>query len=633
MAVTAEDYKRFREMEARSMRDRFETEDADKKREASGAWYDSFARGMGFDLNDEVGGAIYAASQLMNPSNERNFSESYTANRDLIRGRADAYQERNPLTAGALELGGGIGTGVVGAGRYLGGKVGMDAVKAGLGVGGLEGGLQGYGASTGGIQEDIMRGAGGAFYGGLAGAAIPLIQDRLGGIGNWIIDKLPTQKMKRSGPQKMMQETMDAGLETADDVRLQASRMGNNPTFAEASDAGIPVAQGLVDTSPGVLRIAKKGIADRIPGATGRVADVIERTTGRRPERIADVRRLATERSAAARPHYKHLETLQPAFDGTLQRLFERPSIQKAWKTAQKMAAEEDKVLPQIFDANGNITTIPDFTSWDYIKRALYKVEDKARNKMGSASAESRVIANTRHELVEHLDSISPDYRLAREAWGGPSQAMDLVQSGRRIIKDDTDDVLEELSRLSPEEKAHYMTGAWAAIRDRMGKGVEGEVKTYKFLDEINLKKKLRALYPAGEEGDQFAKELTQTIWNEKRLKEVNQKVIEGSQTQMRQAAGRRVRGAGVGLDELTASPARGIFRQMSAWLQSMPNKQTQELAERVFKPGGVEEALTWLEREGLTLTERTKWLQQLSASVRAGGPTTIPSIEFDPFE
>lgn len=591
-----------------------------KSNELGGSIIDPIARGSSFNLNDEISGAVGGAYQSIMPEsmggNQSPFLENYGNIRDDIRERTKAYATAYPGRAFGGEMAGAMLGGGAGFSNFLRGKTGVELAKAGAAVGAAEGGIQGFGASENESPFSVASDIGtGMAMGGLAGGVMPLAIGAMKKGGGWLFDKLPFDSVQDSRAARFVKDMMEEGGETQRQVLERERRMvdaGADPTFTETANTGIPMAQGVIAEKPGLRAVGVENISNRMKGAPNRVADVVDETLDFRPPRIDEVDRLATKAMADSGPLYAKMAHAVPDFDDTLQDLFQRDAIKKAWPEAKALASNEGRDLPELFtmnDAGEWISTgkIPDFKSWDYIKRALYRVEDQAStNAFGKKDSFTRSIANVRNKLVSHLDDQYPDYASARTAWGGPASAAELVNRGQRMFKMNTQDAIAEIKRLTADEKKYFMTGVWSEIQEKMGKPAgEGFVSAYSFLRSDNVKKKLRALLPEGDIGDKKMEKLYQSLKNEWRLKDANNKVVENSQTSARQSAHRKLQGTGPGLSDVTESPLRSMYGAASKAMNRMPQKQIGELGNLLMKPGGTQDVFDFVNQLAIPMSQR----------------------------
>lgn len=608
-----DDLKRFKAEEVATATNPQQDLERFKGYEGRGNMLDAIAREMSFGFNDEFGGAATAGYQELMPEsmggNDLSFGENYTAARDDIRGRAENYRAGNPWSdlLGSL-IGGGAGGAMVG-GPLLIGKTGLELIKTGIRVGGLEGAAQTYGNLKGdeGALGTGMKMAEGAAYGGLAGAAAPILGDKLKDFGRWAWDKSNFDTMTHSRPAQFIKDLI--GNDNDANIVNRAAELGPDSTFVEAMNSGVTAAHAALQRSPKLFQYAEEGISNRLKGATGRVARVVEGLTGQPPPQIDEIARLSASRATNSNPQYAQFENLVPEYNEGLDALLKRPSMVAAWKRAKALAKEKGDELPELFEEiDGELVSLgeyPNFKAWDYMKSALWDVEQGAYKDFKPTRLSS-AFGNTRRELTRLLDDINPNYAAARESWGIPSQDMDMIDMGRTMFNGKTNEVVEEIRNMSPRDKSNYLTGVWEEIQERMGRGEEGMVGTYKFLNTENTRKKLRALFPAGEVGDANMLELSRAIDAEKRLRELHNKVIAGSQTGNKQAAERMLDRTSPGVKDIVSHPieetARGIFGD-----KAMPDLT--ELGKRMFKPGGTQETLDWVNQIGLPLSQRNQML------------------------
>lgn len=584
-----------------------------RQEQMEGTIWDSMARGASFGLNDEVGGALYAGANslagLAGYGNDKGFSENYKSERDRINRYADQYAERNPLASMGAEMGGAMTTGGMGAANYLRGKTGAALAGAGGRVGLLEGMVQGLGMSDKNTASEAIRDVSiGGMMGGIGGAAIPAALHGMKNMGRKAYDMLPFDKWGKSSASNFIKKLRDGSGQSDQDMIDYASKLGENSTFAEAFKNGVPAAQGVLSRTPQALSYAQEGVSSRLAGATERVGNVVHSIMGRPLSDIDELKRLDADRFARSNPEYQKFASKVLPYDDKLDDLLQRPSMKAAWKKAQKNARERGEPLPELFDeVDGKLVTTgeyPDFRAWDYMKRALWDVEQKAYK--GANKEFGRLAGSTRRALTQRLDELEPDYKNARDLWAEPSRKMDMINEGRTIFDSRTADVVEDLKLMTDGEKADYMTGVWSEIQEKMGKGEEGFVGTYKFLNTGNTKKKLRALFPDGDEGDYKIEALMDQINAEKRLREIHNKVLEGSQTQPRKAAADMLGESAIGLDDIYQSGGAGVLMGGLKQASRMSDNNVNELARHMFAQGGTQNTIDWVNQLAIPYSQRT---------------------------
>ena len=85
-----------------------------------------------------------------------------------------------------------------------------------------------------------------------------------------------------------------------------------------------------------------------------------------------------------------------------------------------------------------------------------------------------RAIEAVRKAYVSHLDTLNPDYAAARAAWAGPSQALDAMSLGARIVTEDNREITRLLSGMSANEREFVQVGVVDAVRKALRSAPDG---------------------------------------------------------------------------------------------------------------------------------------------------------------
>jgi hypothetical protein len=155
-----------------------------------GSVFDPIGQGLSFGFADELAGVLGAGvntvAGVFGGGTGESFGESYRGIRDVAREQQAAFSGRNPGTALAAEIAGGIATGGFGAARTGAFQAAKNApTLAGrlapiVGTGASQGAIYGAGASTGesvgDVAADTAKGA------ALGGATAPIIPALAGGV-------------------------------------------------------------------------------------------------------------------------------------------------------------------------------------------------------------------------------------------------------------------------------------------------------------------------------------------------------------------------------------------------------------------------------------------------------------------
>ena len=110
-----------------------------------------------------------------------------------------------------------------------------------------------------------------------------------------------------------------------------------------------------------------------------------------------------------------------------------RPSVEKGIAYAKLIAKEEGRDITVPVYENGKLVgrdMVPDWRSWDYIKRGIDRVIEENTDQFGRVNAYGRSVTQTKKQLLGHLDQANPDYPLARATHGNGSDAVEAILEG-----------------------------------------------------------------------------------------------------------------------------------------------------------------------------------------------------------
>ena len=201
---------------------------------------------------------------------------------------------------------------------------------------------------------------------------------------------------------------------------------------------------------------AQEGRA-RIAAAPGETA------TGVMPARGGSLEAAREARAAQTGPMFTRAERDVISADTTIETLMARPSMRGAIERAARIAAEENRpfslrpaeppAAPGVLGPDGRpapaAAAAPETNysvrDLQYVKRGLDElIADPAS---GLGRAERAAIANTRQQLIGWIDSQSPAYRQAREAFQAASGPVNQMEVGRFLENRLTQPLTEEATR------------------------------------------------------------------------------------------------------------------------------------------------------------------------------------------
>lgn len=175
------------------------------------------------------------------------------------------------------------------------------------------------------------------------------------------------------------------------------------------------------------------------------------------------------------------------------------------------------------------------FSMLDTLKQALHDAADSQKRNGGNKMA--RAIDDARVTLTNKLDALAPVdratgqsvYKLARDAYSGPSQLIDAAEIGKNAMKADVFDVGAAVKGMTDSERQAFRVGALQALREQTGKQA-GQTSLLKMWMERSTRDRLKEIF--GPDYRQFAAEVAR----EERLKGMDG-LGRGSQTARRMFA------------------------------------------------------------------------------------------------
>lgn len=442
-----------------------------------------------FGFADELAGAVSAGGQLL--TGDTNIRDNYIATRDMYRGANDAAREQNPILMGVtgamasaplIVMSG--GSSAVPAATATTARAGMGANMVRAGTTGLAyGGLSGAGESKAdtfsGVLNDTAKGA--AISGGMGAASVPIARGMGSAAGN-IASRLSSTSADDYAQQKVAEAlARDARGRVAQGsapaaITQAEARLRQLGPDAAVVDAGGQNTRGLLDvlaTAPGRTKDAtERFIRLRQAGRGGRIADDAANALGTQGRAyVGSIEAFDQARQAAARPYYDQLQNVMVNVDDDLYSLIRRSGsyhgeAEKLAKVSGIDGADFANIQP------GGAVPLK---MLDTLKQTLYDAADAAKNnrnrKLGAAIDDLRV------SLIGKLDDVSPKdaqtgasvYKLARDAWSGPSSSITAAEAGRRAMKEDAISLAELTRGMSQSELEAFRIGATQAIREQAG--------------------------------------------------------------------------------------------------------------------------------------------------------------------
>lgn len=350
-----------------------------------------------------------------------------------------------------------------------------------------------------GVTQGLATGGGagattGAFLGPLAGMAGSVVNGLAQRFGSGDTSALQSvyQQMLRDGmtPQQMA-------------TSLQA--LGPLGTVADIAEPNLSrLAEGIANNPGAGQAIAYRNLVNRNLGQSQRMVEATNRATGGTATAAQTNAQLIQARSAAAAPAYDNaFNNTRPSVqdEGDLADFVQSPIGQRAFQTGMAEAQINDAIArsrgqmgAQNLAAYG-VQQNPDGTfaripgqpitmqGLDAIKKGYDRMVEGFRdpttgrinysgevtNVPGMAGNVSvRTLDNMRNAFTDQLRSRFPLYADALDTWAGPSQAMDAISLGKRVLTNDDDVTAQNIANISPANRDMFATGVRDALTQKI---------------------------------------------------------------------------------------------------------------------------------------------------------------------
>lgn len=524
-----------------------------------------------FGTGDEIAAGLEAGGKVLKTAltpgqQTSDFSQEY--NTALRRNRAElqAVREAHPVTSTINQIGAGLLVPMGAAASSV------TPLRSALQTGAIFGGASGYGSGEGDVIDRLPSATMGAGLGALGGAVAYGAGVGLKGLGR-VVDELVPADVRETAFRKV-----EAALARDKKTPQQfAEELTQNPELLPAAK-GRSI-QGLADalvTRPGETGERAAALKREITAsATQKVSDELRAGLGTSGEFYQTLSALDDAKRAIAAPAYEKAYSYGGnVWNDSLAKLSERPSVKKGMANALRIAAEEGqdpRALGLDLNEAGDVvfTQVPSMKTLDYVKRGLDDVVEAYRDPTSgklNLNTEGRAVNDTLRQWVNALDEANPDYKIARDAWAGPTKAQAAIKQGEGFITERPEEIAEALKGMTVSEKDYYRLGAERKIIDLLDKSPDGADVLKRLVGDKRKRDQLAALYPDRAKFDEFIKSAETRIENYNVLS----RSLGGSQTEPRRQAAEDFDAAtGLVGDVASGAESGGITGAIAAMLRS----------------------------------------------------------------
>lgn len=413
-----------------------------------------------------------------------------------LQDRRAQLAEANPIADIAGQLGGGVGA--YGAMAKVAGGAQALGLTGSLGARAANSGISGAGIAAADASVKGGNPVDAGVWGGALGVAAPVVGSVIGvgarAIGNRVAPMIDAavnparEATRRVGTVVGRDRAVGDVLSTADEAVARAAGvpLTNADRGGETTRA---LARSVANQSP-EARASLTGLAqERYKGQSGRAVDFIRTLTGGKVDDLAYQDNLRKQADLLNDRNYKAAEQsprAQAVFTADLQELMQSPSIQRAidmvGETGKDLAAisgqmpvqnpfrkGSDGVWRLVQKADGTLA-VPSLRFWDQVKRNLDPQIEQSLRGAKPNKYQAGLLQQIKQKLVGSLDSVVPEYKVARQGASAAFGAENAIDAGRTFVRQPTQipEAIRAFSKFNKAEKEAFGVGYASELIDRI---------------------------------------------------------------------------------------------------------------------------------------------------------------------
>ena len=559
---------------------------------------------------------------------------------DMVRAENELYQRARPYKSLALQVAGGIPTGLYGTGRALARRGvgllprilegGISGAKTGATSGFLrsEGGLDEEGKIDvlGGLQSRGIGAATGAGTGAVTGVSLPIIGDAVRAVGRGVgrvvgaTPGLDSQTTRQAG--RMMRTALDDDELTVPAIRRALSKMPAQARIPDTADqysiAMRDLARFAATTQGG--KAANRFLMERQAEQAPRLLEQVDKFL---PTMSLDeyLETTSEQKRLDANQNYGDAYAQKLEMTDELKSFLNNKKIQEAWSGAQDIAEYDGVDLSDAVEVRdgGTVFAKPTLETMDYIKRSL----DDQVNTLYRAGATTKasVAKGLRNRLRDYLDRATADadgvsvYKQARSIYAGHAAAEEAAEEGRKFILRPATFNKRMLANFGNHQKEAFKVGVADALRYQILETGDKADALNKIFNSPARRNRLRTAFDSDEQFAMFE----QAMRDEELMAMTSTRATQGSRTAPmladQQAANNVSEAVG-----MLANPTEGIARILNELVDGSPPSEevAAELRRLLLDPANQEEALRLMSRGNPTMRRTARRVPPLIRNVLA---------------
>ena len=448
-----------------------------------------------------------------------------------VRGNIKDFREENPYGSLALELGGGLLTGGLGAGRASASALGRKilasrAGNTGLGatVGAGEGAIAGAGSADGDLGDRAVGALAGGTLGGAFGATLPSVIN-LGGKalnrGAYAVGLKSDDAIQKGADQKTLQAFNRAKL-TPDDVQrsLDDAVIPDTMIADVGGEATRRLSRASANVSGEGSDIATKALDERQLGLGDQIADDVDNVLGSSKSATVALEEIAERQKLNANDDYDKAFNLdgKPVTVSVdkIKPFLNLPAFDDAFEQATILARLDGFNMPKTvdeFDKIGNFS----LKELHYIKMGVDEAMGLAKRgnlKTSIGNTASSKLKKKQKEFVKLIDDASPkingedSYSIARGKFAGEARMMEALEDGEKIYSFKPEEIDRIIAKMGSSEKESFRIGVAEALRKKVQTTADMADAGKKIFGNKRLRSQLKATFPDTKSFELFEKRM-----------------------------------------------------------------------------------------------------------------------------
>lgn len=603
-------------------------------------------QGLSLGFGDEIAAGVMTPFEMAAQAirgDDVSISGAYGANLDRERQMLNRAREEAPLATGVGELAGGVvtGGGLAGRGVTMAGRLGAGLggrVGSGIAEGAGYGAAYGFGSGEG-ASDRISGAVTGAGLGAAVGGAVPAVAATARAATKPVVDAIKARTDPEGFTTSKVSERLGMSPEQAGNRLADAQKRGQNLSLA---DVGAKSARGLLRTTTNIPGPAQDRVATQLNvrqmGQGDRLKSLVKATFADPDGYITAKDRLAKAWSEAGDDLYEPAMKKNVVWTDRLKQFVDEPIFKRGLAQGVKIQRLESLAKGEKFDpmdyaitgfneaGDPIISGIPNMRTLNVAKKGIDAIIGDMKNPItGKLTEEGRATDMVRRAFLKELDSWNPEYKKAREVWGGFAKLNEAVEWGRKeALRTSPEAVRTTLKDMSLAEKQAARVGVADALRDKIDRAGYTNNAILRIFSNRQNTGILKELFPEKEAFATFRR----SIFDEAR-KRATYDAVKGNSTTVRQAADLAESGGlndmvNVGAAAVTQGPVGATLQFLSTRLK-MLGGMTPQVADRAAKmlmerdPSAVRQITAQLDaigRRQLSATARRRAVEDMLSRV-----------------